>query len=107
MTALQLTLPEPADAPASLEDAFLAWRATPDGAAVYAMVRRLALVMRRRGYAHYGIGALWETARYRLDLGRPGDPYRLNNNWRSRMARELMRREPDLAGFFELRELKA
>lgn len=33
--------------------------------------------------------------------------YKLNNDYLSRYARLIMQQEPDLAGFFETRELKA
>jgi hypothetical protein len=37
----------------------------------------------------------------------PNAEWKLNNNYRSRFARLIMDNEPDLAGVFETRELKA
>jgi hypothetical protein len=93
----------------TLQQRYEEWRATPDGQDVYDAVRRAALRLRGRGFQHYGIGALWEAARYdhALKVGPDVDGWKLNDHYRSRMARELMMREPELAGFFELRELRA
>lgn len=70
---------------------------------------RLARPLLRRGYTHLGLKMLWETLRYRTMLGAqvPDEsPWRLNNNWTSFYARHLMETYPDLAGVFELRELR-
>lgn len=85
------------------------WRASEDGRATASAVRSAALRLLARGFTHYGIAALWEAARYTraLDVGPDGQGFKLNNNWTSRMARELMAAEPALAGFFELRELRS
>lgn len=77
---------------------------------VYVQLCRLARRLVRRGYTHLGIGMLWETMRYRTMLGAAvpeEDEYRLNNIYRSRYARLIMQQEPDLAGMFELRELRS
>jgi hypothetical protein len=93
----------------SLQQRYEEWRATPDGQTVYQAVHDAALRLRRRGFRHYGIAALFEAARYTYSLrvGPDAEGFKLNNNWRSRLARELMDDEPDLAGFFELRGLTA
>lgn len=68
----------------------------------------LAFELYRKGWTHYGIGALWERMRWHfwieLDLG---EDFKLNNNYRSRYARKIMTEHEELAGFFEVRELKA
>lgn len=58
-----------------------------------------------RGYAHLGIGMLWEVLRYRtmLGAGPDEDAYRLNDHHRALYARWLMETDPVLAGIFELR----
>ena len=75
---------------------------------MYEAVRTAAFRIRERGFRHYGIGALWEAARYAyaLRVGPDADGWKINNDWRSRMARELMDAEPDLSGLFELRTLR-
>lgn len=95
--------------PPTMEQRYQAWRASEDGRRVYAFVRDHALRMRRRGWRHYGVGALFEAARYAHDLevGPDVHGFKLNHNWRSRLARELMDREPELAGLFETRELRS
>lgn len=67
------------------------------------MARRLLLAGRTR----YGIAALFEAARFEYALlGKHDDGFKCNNSYRSYMARKIMRENPDLAGFFELRELR-
>lgn len=92
----------------TLDQQYAEWRATADGATVYNAVHAAALRLRRRGFHHYGIAALFEAARYdeALRVGPDGQGFKLNNNWRSRMARELGA-DPELAGFFTMRELTA
>ena len=74
--------------------------------------------MKRRGWAHYGamevVGAIrWEHAlKHGPDAGkdgnngdRPGpDPFKVNHNWRKRLAIWAMIRHKDLKGFFRLRD---
>ena len=69
---------------------------------------RLIAFREDRGFRHYSIATLWEAARYERDLaaGTTGG-VKLNNDFRSRIARELMDREPTLRDFFETRGLKA
>ena len=67
---------------------------------------RLAFV---RGRRHIGIGQIFEVLRWERSLrGLPDETegFKLNNNYRSRYARLIMDREPDLDGVFEVRELK-
>lgn len=91
-----------------LERDFRAWLQTADGEAVYRSVRRRALGLRSCGWKRYGIAALWEAARFDRDLevGPDAHGWKLNNNYRAYMARLLMEREPDLAGFFEIRTVQ-
>jgi hypothetical protein len=93
----------------TLQERFEDWLATPDGRAVYANVRDRALRLRARGWRHFGIAALWEAARYdrALEVGPDEAGFKVNNDYRSRMARLLMDDVPGLADFFEVRELRA
>jgi hypothetical protein len=55
-----------------------------------------------------GIRMVWETLRWKLTvLNDAGDDFKLNDHLHSRYARLIMEQEPDLAGMFELRELKS
>jgi hypothetical protein len=98
----QLTLA--VDRERSIDEAFAAFHA--ENPHVYAELRMLALRARRRGATRIGIGMLFEVLRWRHTLRTDGDDFKLNNNFRSRYARMLMR-EPELAGCFETRGLRA
>ncbi len=73
---------------------------------VYERLKRLAFRLKVRGVERYGMKALWEVLRYEEAVATtaPAGSYRLNNNFTARYARLLMELEPDLHGFFELRE---
>lgn len=99
----------PFDTPISIvERAFLRWIDTDDGRTVEADVTDRALRMRRRGWKHYSMDALWHAARFdrSLEVGPDADGYKLNDHHTAHMARRLMERNPELVGFFEVRELR-
>jgi len=57
-----------------------------------------------------GIGLIFEVLRWnRIIAGLPdtNEEFKLNNNYRSRYARLIMRRESDLSDFFETRRLRS
>lgn len=84
------------------------WRGTPDGIDVYRFIRKRAIAMRNAGWRHYSMKALWEVARFELDLERgPESGFKLNNDYTALLARELMAELPALAGMFELRARRA
>lgn len=58
------------------------------------------------GHSKVGIGMLWEKLRWETGIGDPAGVYRLNNDFRSHMARLIMDREPDLVDVFETRALR-
>lgn len=74
---------------------------------VYRELVRLARRWRDAGHRKCGIKLLFEVLRWELGLRTTEEEPRLNNNWTSRYARLIEAQEPDLEGFFELRELKA
>ena len=74
---------------------------------IFESLRHMALDLKARGVTHYGIATLFEVLRWQSDMQTNDEPFKLNNNYRSRYARLLMKREPRLAGFFSLRELRA
>lgn len=59
------------------------------------------------GHERIGIGMLFEVLRWERGQTTVGDEFKLNNTYRSRYVRLIIRREPDLASAFETRELKA
>lgn len=88
-----------------VERAFQAWIDTQDGQRVRGEVVRRALLLLSLG-KHMGVAALWEAIRYddavRLQASAP----KLNNSFRSLMAREVMATVPGLAGYFRTRDLR-
>lgn len=94
--------------PGLLELAYLDWRNSDDGRAVWRAIRDRALSLRLRGWQHYGIAALFEAARYdhALAVGPDAQGFKLNNNHRAYLARDLMGYYPALAGFFETRRTR-
>jgi hypothetical protein len=90
-----------------LEADFNAWIISEDGRRAYSAILQRCWALRRVGFTHYGIGALWEAVRfdYSVRLG-PDHGFKMNNNHRSRMARYIMETNPSLRGFFETRSLR-
>jgi hypothetical protein len=66
----------------------------------------MALTRARLGQK-FGIGALTEVVRWEVAIQtrRVGDGFKINNNHRAYIARELLRRVPSLRDFLELREV--
>jgi hypothetical protein len=103
-----LTQPSLLLAASRAEERFQAFlRANPD---IYQEFKRRALALHQRGYRHFGAKAIAEAIRYDAAVrGLPGEgeTYRWNNNYTSRMVRLLISEHPELASFFELRELRS
>lgn len=79
-----------------------------DNPIVYQRIRDMALEDRRHGLTHGAIEWYWQVIRREIareDLVVRG-PWKLNDHFRSRLVRDLMRREPELKDFFETRELR-
>lgn len=80
-------------------------RAHPE---VYTELRRLALEAVRRGRRRLAIAQLVEVARWNLNTdARDAEGFKVNNTFRAVWARRLMADEPELAGVFETRDLRA
>jgi hypothetical protein len=71
---------------------------------VYQKLREIGLWCRRQGKT-MGIGAMYEILRWQFGIQTTGSPYKLDNDFRSRYSRLLMQSEPELEGFFRIREL--
>jgi len=93
----------------SLDEQYAAWKQSEHGRAVLAAAHERAIRLRRRGFKHYGIKCIIEAIRYEfsLQLGADEDGFKVNNNYSSRIARDLMASYPELSCFFETRELKS
>ena len=74
---------------------------------VYELLVRFAHEAHAAGRSRLGIGALWERLRWHTSVETEGEPYKLNDNYRSRYARLLAERNPELAHLFETRKLRA
>jgi hypothetical protein len=75
---------------------------------IYVELVTLARRWKAVGHRACGIGMLFEVLRWRkglLTTDANSPEFRLNNNYRSRYARLIMRREADLEGIFETRSL--
>jgi hypothetical protein len=78
--------------------------------AVYRGLVALAREAKANGRTKVGIGQLFEVIRWNWMVeGLPDDHehYKLNNNYRSRYARLIMKQESDLEGLFDTRKLTA
>ncbi len=74
---------------------------------VYAVLVAFCDLAKRRGITKLGVSLLWERMRWSLTIERDSEvDYLLNNDFRSRYARLIMKREPEMAGLFNLRELR-
>jgi hypothetical protein len=69
---------------------------------------KFALELKRSGRKRAGAKAIVERIRWEIMLtNKPGSDYKINNNYTSRLARWAMDTEPELKGFFQLRDLKS
>ena len=94
--------------PRTIQARFEKWHAA--NPQVYAKLVELARELKGKGFNKMAIGCLYEVTRWHhlKELGPLAleDGYRLNDHYRSRYARLIQEQEPDLAGVFELREIK-
>jgi hypothetical protein len=75
---------------------------------VYAELAAACRNVMAAGRTHWSIDGAFEVVRYfRYIRPDEAEAFRLNNSFRARYARLLMEREPDLAGLFEMRELRS
>jgi hypothetical protein len=75
---------------------------------VYELLCRLARDAKQQGRSRIGIKMLWEVVRWNLSRDLPHDEtFKLPNDFHSRYARLIMAQEQDLAGIFEIRELRS
>lgn len=81
-------------------------RANPN---VYSLLCVFGREVLTAGYKRYSIDALYQRLRWHINIELrrdPNDPFKLNNNFRSRYARLIMKQEEDFRDFFELRIIK-
>jgi hypothetical protein len=92
--------------PDSIDVRFARWAAkNPD---IIRLLLKFALEAKQAGFNRFGIAAIVERARWEVNFVSRGDePFKISNDFKSRLARLLMEMEPTLEGFFELRELRS
>ncbi|MCX5206706.1 hypothetical protein OG897_35545 [Streptomyces sp. NBC_00237] len=61
----------------------------------------------KSGLKRVGIGMLFEVLRWQYGRATSGDPWRLNNDYRSRYVRLLLELHPEWSALFETRGLRA
>lgn len=72
----------------------------------FALFERFALEAASKGQ-RFGISQLTERVRWECKVGiTRTDKFRINNNWRAYIGRELVRRHPQLQGLIEFRAVK-
>lgn len=77
---------------------------------VYDDLVRMCRKFRSRGNTgRIGIGMLFEVLRWNSHVStiRDKSDFKLNNNFRSRYARLIMKENPDLRDIFQLREIRS
>lgn len=74
---------------------------------VYRQLVKLAREAKMRGRTKVGIKMIFEVVRWTQFISTTDPDYKMNNNYHSRYARLIMEQESDLAGVFELRELRS
>lgn len=90
----------------TIEERFAEFHANnPD---VYTELVRLARRAKARGHRRMGIELCFGALRWNRFMSTTGEGgFKLNDHFTSRYARLLMAQEPDLADFFETRELRS
>jgi hypothetical protein len=61
----------------------------------------------RDGWTHYSSDAILHRVRWHFQVERGMRDYKCNNNWTAVLSRWWLERNPQHAGFFELRERKS
>lgn len=95
------------DDTSSLQDQFERFHVANEW--VYELLVRLARDLIEHGARKVGMGMLFEVVRWQYARATTdaASDFKVNNSYRSRYARLVMEREPDLAGMFDVRELRA
>lgn len=88
----------PLEVPGSIDAQYTRWRDELGGRAVIARILARAKTMRAAGARRIGVKLLCERERWENQA-------RINNKFTSRIARELLHLDPELAALIQLREL--
>lgn len=71
---------------------------------VYELFRRFAAEARAAGLPRYSADALLHRIRWYVTIETKGDTFKVNNDWASYYARQLVADDPSYADFFEMRK---
>ena len=80
------------------------WRETEHGKEVFAHALDIALQMVKKNWSHYSIEIIVNVIRHHHHLkNESNDQFKINNNHKAGLARELMAHDERLKGLFKLR----
>jgi hypothetical protein len=74
-----------------------------DNPRIYYLIRNIAFDLKSSGFKKCSMGAIFHKIRWEYCIQTKGEKYRLNNNFTRYYSRLLMQQEPELEGFFEVR----
>jgi len=88
------------------QDRYSAWRVTNHGQEAFAEAEKIAVAAFRGGHRHYSMQMIVYVIRHerKMKYGPDEDGWKMNNNYTSYLAREILQRHPEFPeGFIELR----
>lgn len=88
-----------------IQDRFEAW--LEENPHVWQLIRRYAYRVLESGRERFGIAAIVERVRWEIEIETTGDPFKINNDYRSRIVRKLIQEDSRFDDLFETRELKS
>lgn len=92
----------------SIQEMYEAWRETAHGLEVYRLFRRFAYRALESGVGHYSHKWIVERVRWEVRIETQSlDSFKVNNNYASRLARELIEEDGRFAELFNLRKLRS
>jgi len=71
---------------------------------IYDLIVNVARDLKERGFSRCGMKFIFERLRWLYALETQGEEFKLSNDFTAFYARLVMHREPELRGFFKLRE---
>ena len=92
--------------PLTIQERFEKWAG--DNEDIIQLFLKFAREAQDAGHKRYGIKAIVERVRWEVQIVKRHDrDFYINNSFTSRLARYLVKRDPQLYGLFEFRTLKA
>jgi len=100
----QTTLPLADRRLLSIQERFEEW--LDQNPHIYSLFKRYAEELRHTGRHRYGAKSIIERVRWHVATQTVGEPFKINNNYTSRLARKLIDEDATFEDFFELRRIK-